>query len=62
LRAIGILAGVSFAVVLPYLLLSFISGFYRERLKGFLKLGSQEAPPVIPAEPPQLTAEVPSQI
>jgi hypothetical protein len=40
-------AGVTFGVLLPYLLLSFTNGFYRERLKGLLHLGSAPSPPVI---------------
>ncbi len=48
-EGIMMLLGMNFGTILVYLLLSFVSGFYRERLKGFLKLGQQEAPPLVPA-------------
>ncbi len=50
-----LLAAMNFGTILVYLLLSFVSGFYRERLKGFLKLGQQEAPPLVP---PLVTVEM----
>ncbi len=40
-------AGGSFAVLLPFLVLSFTNAFYRERLKDLLHLGREAAPPVI---------------
>lgn len=40
-----ILALVSFAVVLPYLILSFTSSFYCERLKHLMRLPTVEYPP-----------------
>jgi hypothetical protein len=48
----AVATGVTFGVLLPFLLLSFANGFYRERLKGLLHLGDVPAPPVItPSEP-----------
>jgi hypothetical protein len=41
------LAGVSFGVLLPFVILSFVSTFYRARLKDLLHLGREAAPPVI---------------
>jgi hypothetical protein len=39
--------GISFGLLLPFLLLSFANGFYRERLKDLLHLGRESPPPVI---------------
>jgi membrane protein implicated in regulation of membrane protease activity len=39
--------GISFGLLLPFLLLSFANPFYRERLKGLLHLGRESLPPVI---------------
>ena len=44
---VGVAAGITFGVLLPFLVLSFANGFYRERLKGLLHLGGAAAPPVI---------------
>jgi len=44
---LGMAAGITLSVLLPFLVLSFCSGLYRERLKGLLHLGGAEAPPVI---------------
>jgi hypothetical protein len=44
---IGVVSAVTFGVVLPFLVLSFTNGFYRERLKGLLHLGGGAEPPVI---------------
>jgi hypothetical protein len=48
---VAVAAGISFGVLLPFLVLSFGNGFYRERLKGLLHLGGALAPPVITAPP-----------
>jgi len=49
-------AGGSFAVLLPFLILSFTNAFYRERLKDLLHLGREAAPPPIApfTQPPRL--------
>jgi hypothetical protein len=44
---IGVATGITFGVLLPFLLLSFVNGFYSERLKGLLHLGGVPMPPVI---------------
>jgi hypothetical protein len=44
---VGGAAGITFGVLLPFLLMSFANGFYRERLKGLLHLGTLAPPPVI---------------
>ena len=44
---VGVPTGITFGVLLPFLVLSFANGFYRERLKGLLHLGGAAAPPVI---------------
>ena len=44
---VGVAAGITFGVLLPFLVLSFVSGFYRERLKGLLHLGGEAVPPMI---------------
>ena len=41
------LAGVSFGVLLPFLVLSFVNAFYRARLKDLLHVGREADPPVI---------------
>ena len=46
--------GISFGLILPFLVLSFANDFYGERLKGLLHLGGSLAPPVIaPPSPPR---------
>ena len=52
---VGVLAGINFLVLLPFLALSGLSAFYRERLKGLLHLDRGTAPPVI-APPPAVEA------
>ena len=47
LPVIGVAVGIAFGVLLPFLVLSFVNGFYRERLKALLHLGGGEAPPMI---------------
>jgi hypothetical protein len=50
---VGMEAGLTFGALLPFLVLSFANGFYRERLKGLLHLGDAPPPPVItPPMPP----------
>ncbi len=44
---VGAAVGITFGVMLPFLVLSFVNGFYRERLKGLLHLGGAAAPPMI---------------
>jgi hypothetical protein len=53
LEAPIILALVSFAVVLPFLILSFTNAFFRERLKNLLRL--PPASPALSAPPPAPT-------
>ena len=52
---VGMAVGITFGVLLPFLVLSFANEFFRERLKGLLHLGNAAPPPVIspamPAEP-----------
>lgn len=43
-----VLSLVSFAVLLPFLILSFTSSFYRERLKDLLRLPATESSPLPP--------------
>ena len=56
LQAVGVATGITVGVLLPFLVLSFANGFYRDRLKGLLHLGGAEAPPVITPPPPVLAA------
>ena len=56
LISVPVAAGIIFGVLLPFLVLSFINGFYRERLKGLLLLGVAAAPPVIPSPIPAAAA------
>jgi hypothetical protein len=58
LPVVGVASGITFGVLLPFLLLSFANGFYRERLKALLHLGGASAPPVI--TPPLAAAPVPA--
>jgi hypothetical protein len=53
---VGVAAGITFGVLLPFLVLSFANGFYRERLKGLLHLGGAAAPPVITPPMPAVAA------
>ncbi len=55
---IGVATGVTLGVLLPFLVLSFANGFYRERLKGLLHLGDMPAPPVITPLAPALAQAV----
>ena len=57
LSIVAVATGVTFGVLLPFLVLSFANGFYRERLKGLLHLGGAAPPPVITPSVPAL-AEV----
>jgi hypothetical protein len=47
-----VLALVSFGMILPYLILSFTSSFYGERLKTVLRLPTIESSPAAPIPPP----------
>ena len=51
---VGVAAGITFGVLLPFLVLSFANGFYRERLKGLLHLGAAPTPPVIAVPMPAM--------
>jgi len=44
---VGVAVMLTFGVLLPFLVLSFANGFYRERLKGLLHLGGTKPPPII---------------
>lgn len=46
------LAGISFATVLPFLILSSANSFFRERLKALLHM-ERQTPPIIPAASPE---------
>ena len=54
----GVATGITFGTLLPFLVLSFASGFYRERLKDLLHLGGATAPPVITPPMPAVPAAV----
>ncbi len=56
LVAVPIAAGITFGALLPFLVLAFVNGFYRERLKGLLHLGEAPAPPVISPPLPAMAA------
>jgi hypothetical protein len=49
---VGGAAGITFGVLLPFLVLSFANGFYRERLMGLLHLGDVAQPPIIASPMP----------
>jgi len=51
-----VLALVSFGIILPYLILSFASSFYRNRLKDLLRLPTTDAS--TPAPTPSPVAEL----
>ena len=51
---IGVATGVTFVVLLPFLLLSFANDFYRGRLEGLLHLGGVAPPPVMAPPAPAL--------
>ena len=54
LQVVAVATGITAGVLLPFLLLSFANGFYRERLKGLLHLSGVAAPPVITPPTPAL--------
>jgi hypothetical protein len=58
--AVGVAAGITFGTLLPFLVLSFANGFYRERLKALLHLGGTASPPVIAPPMPAVAAAVAS--
>jgi hypothetical protein len=49
---VGVAVAITFGVLLPFLVLSFANGFYRERLKDLLHLGA--------APPPVITSPMPA--
>jgi hypothetical protein len=51
------MAGLNFAIMLPFLVLAFASSFFRERLKKLLKLSREDEPPLISAVPADHPAE-----
>jgi hypothetical protein len=53
---VGMAAGITFGVLLPFLVLSFANRLYRERLKGLLHLGGAPPPPVITPPMPAVAA------
>ena len=55
---VAVATGITFGVLLPFLLLAFANGFYRERLKGLLHLGGAAQPPVITPPAPTLAEAV----
>jgi hypothetical protein len=57
----SVVALVSFAVVLPLLILSFACPFYRERLKSLLRLPPPEAAPAAAASPQLASQQVGSR-
>jgi hypothetical protein len=56
LGIVGVMAGITFGVLLPFLVLSFANGLYRERLKELLHLGGSVPPPVIMSPMPAVAA------
>ena len=52
LAVAGVATGITFGTLLPFLVLSFVNQFYRERLKALLHLGDTAAPPVITSPMP----------
>ena len=49
--ALGAAVGITFGALLPFLLLSFANGFYRERIKALLHLGGAPPPPPLITPP-----------
>jgi hypothetical protein len=49
---VGVAVGITFGVLLPFLVLSFANAFYGQRIKGLLHLGIAAAPPVNPPAMP----------
>ena len=56
---VGVPTGLTFGVLLPFLVLSFANGLYRERLQGLLHLGGEASPPVIAPPMPTVPETVP---
>ncbi len=57
---VAVVSGITFGVLLPFLVLSFANGFYRGRLQGLLHLGGAPPPPVIDVPPPAVPEAAPS--
>jgi hypothetical protein len=55
---VGATVGITLGVLLPFLVLSYLNGLYRERLKGLLHLGRAAAPPMITPPMPAVAAAV----
>jgi hypothetical protein len=60
LISVPVAAGIIFGVLLPFLVLAFANGFYRERLQALLHLGGTLPPPVIASPVSTATAAVES--
>lgn len=58
LAVVGVATGIMFGTLLPFLVLSFVNRFYRERLKALLHLGGTESPLVISPPMPAVAAAV----
>ncbi len=50
-QSVGLMASMTFGTLVVYLVLSFATNFYRQRLIALLHLGVSEAPPVIAPTP-----------
>jgi hypothetical protein len=46
-QSVLVVSGTTLGALLPFVVLSFANGFYRERLKGLLHLGNVAQPPRI---------------
>jgi hypothetical protein len=55
---VAMATGITFGVLLPFLVLSSANSFYRERLKGLLHLGDAAPPPVITPSAPALAEAI----
>jgi hypothetical protein len=59
---VGVATGITFGTLLPFLVLSYANGFYRERLKDLLHLAGAGEPPVITSPLPVVPAAAGSQM
>lgn len=56
LMVVGVLAGMGFGTILPFLVLSFANGFYADRLKSLLHVRTETPPPLIASPSPAVPA------
>jgi hypothetical protein len=57
LAALGICTAVIIGLLLPFLILSFVNAFHRDRFRSWLRSEAPDAPPVVPVEQETMPAQ-----